>query len=140
MGTIFFIAPQEESQLDEMAQWTLQWVLENRIPVDTFIHSCSSLEQARRAIQKKMAIGDPPALIVFDHLGSPTPEAMRFGAEIRSGIPEAWTVELVPANMPLPAPEDDSFWLRRPVKKDDWIEVLNHVCRRAASPQWSLSE
>lgn len=139
VGNIFFIAPQEESPLDEIAQWTLQWVLESQIPVDTFIHSCNSLEQAERALEKKMSIGDPPALIVFDHLESPTPESIRFSQKIRACIPETWTVELVPNTMPLPS-EEDSFWLRKPIIKEDWIEVLNHIRLKAASPQWSLSD
>ncbi len=123
-----------------MAQWTLQWMLQHDLSADTAIYTCTRLDQALRSLEDPLAAGEPPALIVFDHGVPPTVETVHFCDKLRSCIPEAWIVELVSKEMPLPQDPSDSFWIKKPVCKEDWIDVLQHVFLQAATPQWSNAD
>jgi len=140
VGHIFFIAPNDKCNLDALAQWTLRWMLQHDLPADTAIYSCTRLDQALRSLEEPLAAGEPPALIVFDHGDPPTPETIRFCERLHSCIPEAWIVELVSSKMPLPKNPGDSFWVKKPVCQEDWVDVLQHVFLQAATPQWSNAD
>ncbi|HHX14956.1 MAG TPA: hypothetical protein GX724_02195 [Fibrobacter sp.] len=141
MGHIFFITPDSSCNLDEIAQWTLFWLLDHDMVTDTTLYTCSGLEQAYQALEKPLKNGDSPSLIVIDYPLNPNPEMIQFVNRLRECIPEAWIVEFIPKNMPLPPKKDDSlFWVSKPVSQESWVGILQHVCLQAASPQWSKAE
>ena len=140
MGHIFFIAPSADSNLDEISQWTLYWLLEHNLVPDTAIYNCHNLRQALVAIEAPLTIGEAPQLVVIDHTTPPQEETIRFAGKLRTCIPESWIVEIVPPDMPLPSVDENSFWVQKPVPKEDWLSVLEHVFLKAGSPQWSETE
>ncbi len=140
MGHIFFIAPTPDTNLDEISEWTLFWLLEHNLVPDTAIYNCHTVRQALAAIEAPLSIGEPPALVVIDHSTPPREEIIKFADNLRNCIPESWILEIVPNDMPLPAAKENAFWVRKPVCKEDWIAVLDHVFFRAGTPQWSASE
>ncbi len=140
MGHIFFIAPTADSNLDEISQWTLYWLLEHNLVPDTAIYNCHNLRQASVAIEAPLALGEPPALVVIDHSTPPQSEAIHFAKKLRNCIPESWIVEITPDNMPLPSVDENSFWVQKPVTKESWIAILKHIFLTAGTPQWSATE
>lgn len=140
MGHIFFIAPNEASNLDEIANWTLYWLLEHDLVPDTAIYTCQNLRQATVALEAPLNIGESPALVVVDHEEPPREETIEFAKNLRNCIPESWVIEMVPLSMPLPEANGDQFWIRKPVRKEEWLAVLEHVFLRASTPQWSETE
>ena len=139
MGHIFFIAPNSDSNLDEIAEWTLYWLLEHNLVPDTAIYNCHNLRQALVAIEAPLAIGEPPALIVLDHATPPQEETLQFATKLHNCIPESWIVEITPRDMPLPHVQEHSFWIQKPVSEADWKAVLEHVFLKAGSPQWTAT-
>lgn len=137
MGHIFFIAPDADSNLDEIAQWTLYWLLEHNLIPDTAVYNCHNLRQALVAIEAPLAIGEAPALVVLDHSTPPKEEVLEFAQKLHNCIPESWIVEIVPKEMPLPQIQENSFWISKPVCRADWIAVLEHIFLKAGTPQWS---
>ena len=109
MGHIFFIAPDADSNLDEIAQWTLYWLLEHNLIPDTAIYNCHNLRQALVAIEAPLAIGEAPALVVLDHSTPPKEEVLEFAQKLHNCIPESWIVEIVPREMPLPQIQENSL-------------------------------
>lgn len=140
VGHIFFIAPDAGGTLDEIAQWTLRWMLLHDLPTDTSIYTCKSIAEAERALEAPITAGEPPALIVIDQGSSPRQESIRFADKLRQCIPEAWIIELVTSKMPMGRKTNEAFWLKKPVVKGDWEDVLQHVFIQAGSPQWSNAE
>ena len=138
VGHIFFIAPKSDELLETLARWTVQWILRNEIPVDTTIYTCASIDEAEASIAIPLAHGLPPTLIVVDH-GAPDPEITAFGEKLRMCVPETWVIELVDDKSWLPADMQHAFLVRKPVRSDDWDEVLSHVFLQARTPQWSRS-
>lgn len=139
MGHIFFIAPNEDSNLDDIAQWTLYWLLEHNLIPDTAIYNCHNLRQALVAIEAPLSAGEAPALVVLDHTTPPKEESIQFATKLHDCIPESWIVEIIPKDMPLPQVQENSFWILKPVGKDDWIAVLEHIFLKAGTPQWSAA-
>jgi|SRR5574344_2541924 hypothetical protein len=141
MGHIFFITLDSSCNLDEVAQWTLFWLLDHDMVANTTLYTCSGLEQAYRALEKPLKNGNSPALIVIDYPMQPNAEMIQFVHRLRECIPETWIVEFIPRSMPMPSnKEEHLFWIPKPVCEEDWTDVLKHVCFQAASPQWSEAE
>lgn len=136
MGHIFFIAPDSNEWLDTLARWTVQWILNHEIPVDTTIFTCCSLEQASESLSQPLANGTPPALVVIDHCKA-DPAVTRFGELLRACIPETWVIEMVTGETPLPRDGEQAFLVRKPVNRADWEDVLHYVFVQARTPQWS---
>jgi len=136
LGHIFFVAPVSDEQMDVLAQWTVQWILNNEIPIDTTIYTCSSIDEAEASISVPLAQGTPPALIVIDH-GAPDPRITAFGEKLRSCVPESWIIELVDNRSWLPADLHNAFLVRKPIHRRDWDDVLSHVFLQSHNPQWS---
>jgi len=137
VGHIFFISDSKDTDLGELAGWTLYWMLSHDISPDTAIYSCQGMEQGSKALETPLSQGESPALIVFDHGKTPTKESIAFGRRLRDTIPESWIIELVANDYPLPAKTEDAFFMRKPIRKNDWEDVLNHIFIEAGSPQWS---
>ena len=139
MGHIFFVAPIPDGQLDQLAQWTLQWILQNEVQVDHTLYSCGSLDEAEASISIPLAHGVPPALVVLDH-GVPDRRITGFGQKLRACVPETWIIELVDDKSWLPDDMTQAFLVRKPVRREDWEDVLRHVFLHAPTPQWSRSQ
>lgn len=137
MGHIFFITDSRSSDLSELSSWTLDWMLSHDQPADTAIYSCQGIEQGKQAIEAPLSAGESPELIVLDHGKAPTKESVAFGKRLRAAIPESWIVELVEKDYPMPDRNEDAFFMPKPICKNDWEEVLQHVFVEACSPQWS---
>lgn len=140
MGHIFFIAPTDDSNLDEISRWTLAWLLEHNHVPDTAIYNCHNLRQARVAIETPLESGEAPTLVVIDHATPPKEEVICFAKRLRECVPESWIVEIVPDEMPLPEADENSFWVRKPVGESAWVAILEHIFLKAATPQWSEAE
>lgn len=136
VGHIFFVTPSSDEQLDTLAQWTMEWILDNDIPYDSTVYSCTSLEMAEASIAIPLAHGISPSLVVIGH-GAPYQEITRFGETLRSCIPETWIIELVDGDSWLPTDLQHAFMVRRPIRREDWNDVLQHVFLQAVTPQWS---
>jgi len=139
VGHIFFVAPTSDEQLDLIARWTVQWVLNNEVSVDTTLYTCASLDEAEASISIPLAHGIPPALVVIDH-GVPSPQITAFGQKLRACVPEAWIVELVDNQSWLPEDVSQAFLVRKPVRREDWEDVLSHIFLQAGTPQWSRNQ
>lgn len=137
VGHIFFIADSSATDLSELSNWTLDWMLSHDMPADTAIYSCQGIRQGEKALETPLSQGESPALIVLDHGASPTSESVTFGKKLRDAIPESWIVELVEKDYPLPDRSDEAFFMPKPIRKSDWEDVLEHVFVEACSPQWS---
>ena len=57
--------------------------------------------------------------------------------QVHDGIPESWIVELVPDNMPLPESDENYYWVRKPVREEEWYCTLEQVLLKSGSPQWA---
>jgi hypothetical protein len=139
VGHIFFVAPVSSDQLDQLARWTVQWILGNEVALDTTVYTCGSLEEAEASISIPLAHGQPPALVVIDH-GAPDQAITRFGEKLRACVPETWIIELVDNQSWLPSDIGNAFLVRKPVHQADWNDVLSHVFFQSPSPQWSRSQ
>ena len=137
MGHIFFISDDRATDLTELANWTLDWMLSHDIPADTAIYTCKGIEQGEKALDTPLSQGESQALIVLDHGIKPTKESIAFGNRLRDLIPESWIVELVEKDYPISKQSDEAFFLPKPIRKADWEDVLQHVFVEAGSPQWS---
>jgi hypothetical protein len=138
VGHIFFIAPDSSSRIDELARWTMQWILRSEVSCDSTIYTCASLDEAEASISIPLAHGIPPVLIVLDH-GAPDKRITAFGEKIRACVPETWVIELIDDRSWLPDDMQHAFLVRKPVIKADWEDVLSHVFLQAPTPQWSRS-
>ncbi len=137
MGHIFFIADSRTTDLSEISNWTLDWMLSRDMPLDTAIYTCQGIEQGKKALQKPLSQGESPALIVLDHGTAPTEESVKFGESIRNAVPESWLVELVEKDFPISKNCEDAFLVKKPIQKSDWDDILQHVLEEASTPQWS---
>ena len=137
MGHIVFISDDRETDLTELANWTLDWMLSHDIPADTAICTCKGIEQGEEALDPPLSQGESPALIVLDHGVKPTKKSIAFGNHLRDAIPESWIVELVEKDYPVSKKSDDAFFMPKPIRKAEWEDVLQHVFVEAGSPQWS---
>ena len=137
MGHIFFISDDRETDLTELANWTLDWMLSHDILADTAIYTCKGIEQGEEALDTPLSQGESPALIVLDHGFKPTKKSIAFGNHLRDAIPESWIVELVEKDYPVSKKSDDAFFMPKPIRKAEWEDVLQHVFVEAGSPQWS---
>lgn len=140
MGHIFFIAPSSPGSLEKLSQWTLRWLLEHDLAIDSTMYTCNSIEDATNLLESALIFGQSPTLIIFDHSDRPTEKNLAFSKALRDGIPESWIVEFVPDNMPIPEDTDNLFWVRRPLSEDEWDETLNLVLLKSGSPQWAKVE
>lgn len=139
MGHIFFVAPTSNEQLDQLARWTVQWILRNDLPMDSTVYTCASIDEAEASISIPLAHGTPPALVVIDH-GASNIQITRFGERLRACVPETWIVELVDSQSWLPQDLNQAFLVRKPINQEDWEDVLNHVLLQSHSPQWSRAQ
>ena len=137
MGHIFFISDDPATDLSEIANWTLDWMLSHDISADTAIYTCKGIAQGEKALDTPLSQGESPALIVLDHASAPTKESVLFGKRLRDAIPESWIVELVEKDYPVSKKSDDAFFMPKPIRKAEWEDVLQHVFVEAGSPQWS---
>lgn len=140
MGHIFFIAPSSPGSLEKLSQWTLRWLLEHDLAIDSTMYTCNTIEDATSLLDSALTFGQSPTLIIFDHSDRPTAKNLAFSKSLRDGIPESWIIELVPDNMPIPEETDNLFWVRRPLSEDEWYETLNLVLLKSGSPQWAKVE
>lgn len=137
MGHIFFVAPSSNDLLDELARWTVQWILGNEVSsISSTVYACESLEEAEASISIPLAHGEPPALIVIDH-GASNQRITAFGEKIRACVPESWVVELVEADSWLPSDLAHAFLVKKPIQREDWENLLQHILLHSATPQWS---
>ena len=113
MGHIFFISDDRATDLSELANWTLDWMLSNDISADTAIYTCKGLDQGEKALETPLSQGESPALVVLDHGMRPTKESVQFGNRLRDLIPESWVLELVEKDYPVDKKSDDSFLLQK---------------------------
>ena len=141
MGHIFFISTDSSSNIDEIAQWTLFWLLDNDRALDTSFYTCSGIEQAYKALEQPLKNGNSPSLIVIDHPVKPSPSMIQFAEQLHNAIPETWIVEFISPNMPIPSKKNSPhlFWMPKPISQENWIESLNYVLLESISPQWSKS-
>ncbi len=137
MGHIFFVAPSSNSLLDELARWTVQWILRNEVStLNSTVYACESIEEAEASISIPLAHGEPPALIVIDH-GASNQKIAAFGEKLRACVPESWIIELVDSDSWLPNDLSHAFLVRKPIKREDWENILTHIILQSATPQWS---
>jgi len=120
---------------ETLAQWTVEWLIRNKITDDPNIYLCSDLVTARASIEAPLFEGNPPSLIVINHSES-EPETRRFSKQVRNAVPECWTIDLLQKEDPMPS-DPHSFALLKPVHKEDWDRFLEHLFSKAATPQWS---
>ena len=120
-----------------MSQWTLRWLLEHDMDDDMTMYNCSTIEDAVGLLDSALIFGESPALIVFDHADRPTEENLKFSEQLHNAIPESWVIELVPDSMPVPLTQNGQFYIRKPVKENEWNETLDLVLLRDCSPQWA---
>ena len=137
VGHIFFISYDPATDLSEIANWTLDWMLSHDISADTAIYTCKGIAQGEKALDTPLSQGESPALIVLDHASAPTKESVLFGKRLRDAIPESWIVELVEKDYPIDRDSNEAFLLPKPVNKNSWDEVLQYVLDEATTPQWS---
>lgn len=104
---------------------------------DSTLYTCNSIEDATNLLESALIIGQSPALIILDHSDKPREENLNFSKLLHDSIPESWIVELVPDDMPLPKEESGFFWVRRPVREEEWAATLQQVLLRNGSPQWA---
>lgn len=140
MGHIFFIAPSSPGSLGKLSQWTLRWLLERDLAIDSTMYTCNSIEDATSLLESALNFGQSPTLIIFDHSDHPTEKNIAFSKALRDGIPESWIIEFVPDNMPVQQDDDNLFWVRRPLTEDEWDETLDLVLLKSGSPQWAKVE
>ncbi len=120
---------------ETLAQWTVEWLIHNKITDEPNLYLCSEIDTARASIETPLFEGNPPGLIVINH--SDTDEEMRrFSKRVRNAIPECWTVDLLQKEDALPT-DPHAFALLKPVYKEDWDHFLDHLFHKAATPQWS---
>jgi hypothetical protein len=122
--------------MEILAQWTVQWILHNEVPIDTTVYTCGGIDEAEASISIPLAHGIPPALIVIDH-GIPDHRITAFGEKLRSCVPESWIIELVDNASFLPVDLQNAFLVRKPIHRKDWEDVLSHVFLQSHNPQWS---
>jgi hypothetical protein len=137
-GPIVFIAA-AGGEVQNLPAWTSDWLAENHEPEPT-VYLCSGLATSRKRLAESLRLGNPPALVVIDHGEGADPEAAGFGSYLRACIPEAWIVELVESEHPLPHDLDRAFIVPKPVTQSAWENVLAFVLQRSQSPQWSEVE
>lgn len=140
MGHIFFIAPSSPGSLEKLSQWTLRWLLEHDLAIDSTMYTCNTIEDASSLLESALIFGQSPTLIIFDHSDRPTEKNLAFSKSLRDSIPESWIIEFVPDNMPIPQDSENLFWVRRPLSEDEWDETLNLVLLKSGSPQWAKVE
>lgn len=140
MGHLFFVSARPNPHLEEIAGWTVQWILQKEIPVDSTLYACDSVAAARESIARPLSQGNPPALVVLDHQGLDNGELGAFGVLLRASVPETWVLDLVEPDSALPADREESFCLRKPLRQSDWEDVLAHIFLRARTPQWSRAD
>jgi len=119
VGHIFFISDDRATDLTELANWTLDWMLSHDFPADTAIYTCKGIEQGEKALDTPLSQGESPALIVLDHGIKPTKESIAFGNRLHDLIPESWIVELVEKDYPISKQSDEAFFLPKPIRKAD---------------------
>lgn len=134
---IYFISPSSPGSLDKLHQWTLRWLLEHDAYEDATLCTCTSIEEAADILETQLIYGDSPTLVIFDHFDQPEEKNLEFSRQLRNGIPESWIVEIVPGSMPIPESTENLFWVRRPVKEDEWLQTLDLVLLSSGSPQWA---
>ncbi|NLB64208.1 MAG: hypothetical protein GX801_08915 [Fibrobacter sp.] len=139
MGHIIFVAPNSDEQLDKLAHWTVEWILENEIPMDSSIYSCNSLATAEASIANPLFENTSPFLVVLGH-GHPHKETAAFGENLRSCLPETWIIEIIDDKSRLCKNLENAFFVKSPVHRQDWQNILQHIFIEAASPQWSRTE
>lgn len=91
---------------------------------------------AQSSIALPLTQSQAPSLVVIDHCET-SAAISQFSETLRNCIPEAWIIELVDNESWLPRDLQNAFLVRKPIRKDDWDDVLQHVFLRAGSPQWS---
>lgn len=137
MGHLLFVSTTPSPHLEEIARWTLHWILQNEIQVDSTIYACHSVGAASESIAKPLSQGNPPALVVLNHPVLENPDLLSFGALLRASIPETWILDLIETDSTLPQDREECFCLRKPLRQSDWEDVLAHIFLKASTPQWS---
>jgi hypothetical protein len=133
LGHILLIS-QSNFHTQEMCQWTVDWILENDIPIETTVYLCDSVEMATKSLQNPIQEATPPSLIILDH-EIPEP-LLQFSALLKDCLPESWVIDLIPTDNHVPEGLG-SFVVSKPVSKDDWFGILEHIFKNAHTPQWS---
>ena len=105
---------------------------------DSTMYSCNSIEDAKNLLESALILGQSPALIILDHSDRPCEQNLKFSKLLHDGIPESWIVELVPDSMPLPeSDEENYYWVRKPIREEEWYCTLEQVLLKSGSPQWA---
>ncbi len=133
-GHIIAIAPLG-SEIRNISAWLVDWINSNKLNVEPTVYTCDSVELARKSLQLPLDIGNPPFLVIIDH-SLKNQQVRKFAKELREGIPECWIIELVEDTDLIPI-DKTAFMLKKPVDKNEWNEVLEHLFKQAATPQWS---
>jgi hypothetical protein len=118
-----------------IAEWTTDWLNTNGIPIDKTIYICCDPQLASSSLQVPVQLGNPPSLVILDH-GNNGDAMHHFSELLHDCIPECWIIDLIDPESMLPK-SHSAFIFRKPVKKEDWEDVLQHIYLLANSPQWS---
>ena len=109
---------------------------EHSIEIQTITRTCG-LELAIKSLETPLKIGISPELVVLDRsLNSVGIE--NFSTIVSDCIPECWVVELVTEKDPI-QPDGAVIFVQRPIKKQDWLDLLYHCFIECPNPQWSKS-
>jgi hypothetical protein len=120
---------------ETLARWTVKWLIENKITSDPSLYVCTEIETARASIETPLFEGNPPSLIIVNHIDS-DPEVLAFSKFIRGCLPECWIVDLFQDNDQVPM-DNSMVSLVKPIHENDWTEFLSHLFFNAATPQYS---
>lgn len=120
---------------ETLARWTVKWLIENKVTSDPSLYVCTEIETARTSIEAPLFEGNPPSLIIVNHIDS-DPEILAFSKYIRKCLPECWIVDLFQDNDQVPM-DDSMVSLVKPIHEKDWTEFLSHLFFNAATPQYS---
>ena len=133
-GSVFYIGEVSEHSR-EISLWTMEWLEENHLYAGPCVYACTNTELALESLAKPLEEGQPPSLIIIDH-SDQIPGIEEFSHKIRSCLPECWIVDLVRKHSHLPL-DLTAFVIKKPVRKDDWLDILTHIYLKASTPQWS---
>jgi hypothetical protein len=121
---------------EQIADWTVAWLIDQKIDQHPMVFVCHDLEMAERSLEMPLRDAKPPSLVILDHQGSDQAMA-RFSKRLRDCIPESWIVDLVPRDGLMPADPTSAHVLWKPTLREDWEDLLAHLFLRATTPQWS---
>ncbi len=133
-GHIIAIAPLTP-EVKSISSWLVDWIKTHNLNVEPTVYTCDSVDLARKSLQLPLDIGNPPFLVIVDH-SLKNQNVRKFAKELREGIPECWIIELAEDTDLIPV-DKTAFMLKKPVNREEWDEVMEHLFKQAATPQWS---